>query len=184
MIKLIAKWWLCDSWKLENPPPCDPFSIDFVFRGKPSLITVICMDPHLPNKLIVTKYCCLIHRDDTSFLFFLYLFSRFCVMLCYFYLFCYYRFFAKLNYYYYYYYTLILFFYKKLIYFFASSVMFWDRCSGFYRRPTKESGSILTSYHQDWCQEIKLFFVASIFSGFYVLPRNLPVKGLNEEIHL
>ena len=65
-----------------------------------------------------------------SFSFFIYFLV---FVLSYFYLFCYYRFFAKLNYYYYYYYTLILFFYKKLINFFASSVMFWDRCSGMFR---------------------------------------------------
>ena len=53
--------------------------------------------------------------------------------------------------------------------------------SGFYPWLTKQFGSILTSYHQDRCQEIKLFFVSSIFSGFYVPLRNLPVKGLNEE---
>ena len=41
----------------------------FKFRGKPSLITVIEMDPHSPNKLIATKYCFLILGDDTSFFF-------------------------------------------------------------------------------------------------------------------
>ena len=62
--------------------------------------------------------------------------------------------------------------------------MFRDvpECSGFYWRLTKESVSILTSYHQDQCQEIK-FFVGSIFSSFY-LPRNLPVEGLNEEYYI
>ena len=56
-----------------------PILIYFEFRGKPSL-TVICMDPHLPNKLIVTKlkYCFLILGDDTSSFFFLF---RFYVML-------------------------------------------------------------------------------------------------------
>ena len=84
------------------------------------------MDPHLANKLIVTKYCFLIHRDDTSFVFFLSLFFVF--VLCYFYLFSYYRFFAKLNYYYYYYFN-IIFFIKVNLFF----CIFCDvpECSGF-----------------------------------------------------
>ena len=132
--------------------------IDFVFRGKPSLITVICMDPHLPNKLIVTKYCFLIHRDDTSFVFFLSLF------------------FVTYQYY----------FFMKINLFFC---IFCEFLGSMFRNVPdfidgRPSGSILTSYHQDWCQEIKLFFVGNIFSSFHVLPRNLPVKGLNEEIHL
>ena len=49
----------------------------FEFRSKPSLITVICMDPHSPNKLFATKYCFLILVDDTSFFFFISLFPSF-----------------------------------------------------------------------------------------------------------
>ena len=77
--------------KLEKPLSSRPILIYFEFRGKPSLINVIiCMDPHSPDKLIahVTKYCFLmIVGDDTSFVFFLYLFFVFmlcCVVLCYF----------------------------------------------------------------------------------------------------
>ena len=40
----------------------------FEFRSKPSLITVICMDPHSPNKLFATKYCFLILGDEFRFL--------------------------------------------------------------------------------------------------------------------
>ena len=36
-----------------------------------SIITVICINPYSPNKLIVTKYFFLILGDDTSFFFFL-----------------------------------------------------------------------------------------------------------------
>ena len=74
---------------LKTPPPriaSQAILIYFEFRGKPSL-TVICMDPHSPNKLIVTKYCFLILGDDTSFFFFLFFF----VLLCFFYLFCCYK---------------------------------------------------------------------------------------------
>ena len=67
------------AWK---PPSSRPILIYFEFRSKPSLITVICMDPHSPNKLFATKYCFLILGDDTSFFFFLSLFFVF--FFCYF----------------------------------------------------------------------------------------------------
>ena len=38
------------------------------------------MYPHSPNKLIATKYCFLIVRDDTGFVFFI---NNFYVLLCY-----------------------------------------------------------------------------------------------------
>ena len=46
----------------------------FEFRSKPSLITVICMNPRSPNKLFATKYSFLILVDDTSFFLFISLF--------------------------------------------------------------------------------------------------------------
>ena len=49
-------------------------STHFEFRSKPSLITVICMDPRSPNKLFATKYSFLILVDDTSFFLFISLF--------------------------------------------------------------------------------------------------------------
>ena len=65
----IYKRWLCDeSLKTLSSRP---ILIYFEFRSKPSLITVIWMDPHSPKKFIATKYCFLILGDDTSFLFFL-----------------------------------------------------------------------------------------------------------------
>ena len=53
------------AWK---PPSSRPILIYFEFRSKPSLITVICMDPHSPNKLFATKYCFLILGDEFLFL--------------------------------------------------------------------------------------------------------------------
>ena len=43
-----------------------------------SIITVICINPYSPNKLIATKYCFLILGDDTSFFFLLLLLFFFC----------------------------------------------------------------------------------------------------------
>ena len=65
----IYKRWLCEE-SLKTPSS-RPILIYFEFRSKPSLITVICMDPHSPNKLFATKYCFLILGDDTSFFFFI-----------------------------------------------------------------------------------------------------------------
>ena len=65
------------AWK---PSSSWPILIYFEFRSKPSLITVICMDPHSPNKLFVTKYCFLIRFSFSisffpfSFLFFSFFF--------------------------------------------------------------------------------------------------------------
>ena len=56
----------------------------FEFRSKPSLITVICMDPHSPNKLFATKYCFLILGDEFLFLNHFFIFRFFFVILCYF----------------------------------------------------------------------------------------------------
>ena len=50
-----------EAW---NPPSLRPISICFEFRSKTSLITIICMDPHSPNNLIVKKYCFLILLEE------------------------------------------------------------------------------------------------------------------------
>ena len=65
---------MIDSWqtitsdssvrKAWKPPSSRTVSIYFEFRSKPSLITIICMDPHSPNKLIAKKYCFLILLDE------------------------------------------------------------------------------------------------------------------------
>ena len=102
-----------------------PFLIYFEFRGKPSL-TVICMDPHSPNKLIVRKYCFLILGDDTSFFFFVLSFS----FVCSFVYFVIINQFSKIIYYYYF-----IYFFLKITLIFSRSGMFQNvPCSGFYRR--------------------------------------------------
>ena len=60
------KRWLCEE-SLKTPSS-RPILIYFELRSKPSLITVICMDPHSPNKLFATKYCFLIFEDEFLFL--------------------------------------------------------------------------------------------------------------------
>ena len=113
--------------KASKPSSSRPISIYFEFRSKPSLITVICMNPHSPDKLIATKYCFLILGDDTSFFFltrFLNFFFFF-VILCYF---------VIINFYkncYYFYFILLIFFHENFFYFF----MFQDvpGCSGMFR---------------------------------------------------
>ena len=72
----------------RKPPSSRSILIYFEFTSKPSLITVICMDPHSPNKLFATKYCFLILGDE--FLFLNHLFIYLLIYFCYFMLFCYY----------------------------------------------------------------------------------------------
>ena len=114
----IYKRWLCEE-SLKTPSS-RPILIYFEFRSKPSLITVICMDPHSPNKLFATKYCFLILVDDRSFFFFLSFFFFFSFVIINFYK----------NY-------LLLFFISFFIkkFFFSCSGMFPDflECSGMFR---------------------------------------------------
>ena len=121
------------AWK---PPSSLPISIYFEFSSKPSLITVVCMDPHSPKKLFATKYWFLILWDDTSFFFFISRFFWFVfVFLCYFTLL---LMFIKIT-------LLIFFFHENYFNFFmfrdvpGCSGMFVRNvpCSGFYRRPTQ-----------------------------------------------
>ena len=131
--RLTAKWltngkqlqevavWLT----LETPPSSRPILICFGFRSKPSLITVICMDPHSPNKLFATKYCFLILGDEFRFLnhFFIFRVFFFLVILCYF---------AIINFnkkqcYYYHFIDLIFFSWKLLLFFHVRG------CSGMFR---------------------------------------------------
>ena len=135
----IYKRWLCDE--SVKTLSSRPILIYFEFRSKPSLITVICMDPHSPNKLFATKYCFLMLGDDTSFFFFIFLFF-----------FCYFKLllliFLKI-FYYYYFIQLILFSWKLFLFFHVPGCFGMFRnvptcsgkfrnvpCSGFYRRPT------------------------------------------------
>ena len=121
------------AWK---PPSSRPILIYFEFRGKPSLITVICMNPHSPNKFqfVATKYCFLMLREDTSFL----INSLFFVFFCYFTsLLIFTKIIILLSFYY-------IFFSWKLFFIFSCHGMFRNvpacsgkfrnvPCSGFYR---------------------------------------------------
>ena len=111
------------AWKL---PSSRLILIYFKFRSKPSLITVICMDPHSPNKLFATKYCFLILGDEFLFLNHFFIFRLF-FFFCYFMSFCYYLFLQKLCYYYH---VLINFFSWKLLLFFHVPA-----CSGMFHVP-------------------------------------------------
>ena len=94
---------MIDSWqtitsdssvrKAWKPPSSRTISIYFEFRSKPSLITIICMDPHSPNKLIAKKYCFLILLDEqipvsfswSDFLIFLFSVISYCFVIINFY---------------------------------------------------------------------------------------------------
>ena len=98
-----------------------PILICFEFRGKPSRVTVICMNHHSPNKFIATKYCFLILGDDTSVFFFLFL-----SFLCYFFV---------VKKYMYIFFTLFIFFHENFFIFSCSGMFQNVPCSWFYRRP-------------------------------------------------
>ena len=72
-----------------------------------SIISIICINPYSPNKLIATKYCFLILGDDTSFFFL--------IFFCYF--------------------TLLLIFTKIILFliFFSMKIIFIFSCSGMFR---------------------------------------------------
>ena len=134
----IYKRWLCEE-SLKTPSS-RPILIYFEFRSKPSLITVICMDPHSPHKLISTKYCFLIPGDDTSFFFFISFFFGF--LLFYVIISFYKNNFIIIIFYFLFYFI----FFMKIIFIFSCSGIFCDvpecfgmfrnvPCSGFYRRP-------------------------------------------------
>ena len=113
------------AWK---PPSSQPILIHFEFRNKPSLITVICLDPHSPNKLFATRYCFLMLGDNTSFFFFIFFFRFF---FCYFTLLIIFTKIIILLVYYHY------FFFMKIIFIFSFSGIFRDvpGCSGMFRVP-------------------------------------------------
>ena len=126
----IYKRWLCEeSLKTLSPRP---ILIYFEFISKPSLITVICMNPYWPNKLFAAKYCFLILRDDTSFFFFISLFFVFFLFLLLYVIVNFYK-----NY------IIIIIFFMNIIFIFSCSRMFRNvlacsgmPCSRFYRRPS------------------------------------------------
>ena len=105
---------------------CSPLYFEPMPNLSKTLITVICMDPQSPNKLIATKYCFLMLGDDTSF------FSCIVFVFVVVVILCHYLFLQKL-FYYYYFNQLINFFLESYSYFF----MFRDvpECSGMFRVP-------------------------------------------------
>ena len=121
-----------EAWK---PPSSRAISIYFEFKSKTSLITIICMDPHSPNKLIAKKYCFLILLDEQipvsfswsdfliSFSFFL-LFHVILLLL----IFTKIMLLSLLLFYF-------IFFFMKIIFIFSCSGMFRDvpECSGMFR---------------------------------------------------
>ena len=136
--KWITAKWLTHGKQLQEvavwgtlkkkKPSSRPILIYFEFRSKPSLITVICMNPHLPNKFksVATKYCFLILRADTCFFF---------LIISLFFIVFFFKFYVIINFYKKYFIIIILlhFFFMKIILFFHV-----PECSAFrvYRRPS------------------------------------------------
>ena len=85
--------------------------------------SVICMDPHPPNKLITTKYCFLILGDDTSFFSFIFVYFSFL---------CYFIYFVIINLCKNYVIIIMLFIYS-FIFFFSMKIIFSFSCSGMFR---------------------------------------------------
>ena len=121
---ITAKWF--STWQTR------PILIYFEFRSKPLLITVICMDPHSPNKLSATKYCFLILGDDTSFFFLIISVFLGVFLLLFYAILCY---FVIINFYQNY--SLLLFY---LINFFFMKIVFVSSCSGMFRHVPECSG--------------------------------------------
>ena len=117
--------------------------IYFKFRSKPSLITVICMDPHSPNKLFATKYCFLILGDEFLFLNHFFIFRLFIylffVILCYFVIINFYK-----NY------VIIIIF---LIIFFFHENYFYFSCSGMLRDLSTPTANGLNFRIINWLME-------------------------------
>ena len=114
-----------EAW---NSPSLRPISIYFEFRSNTSLITIICMDPYSPNKLIVKKYCFLILLEEqipVSFSWSDFLIFLFSVISYYFVIINFYQNYVII--------ILFNFFFMKIIFIFSCSGML--RVPGFYRRP-------------------------------------------------
>ena len=141
------------AWK---PPSSRPILICFEFRSKPSLITVICMDPHSPNKLFATKYCFLILGDEFLFRNHFFIFRFFVVViLC---------FSVIINFYKNYVIIIILFnwffFHENYFYFF----MFRDvpLCSGMFRNVP-----CCWFYRRPFSSRLKLSWIVSTFRSWF-----------------
>ena len=127
--------------KLENPPSSRPILIYFEFRSKPSLITIICMDPYSPNKLFGTcKILFSRTRRWYEFLFLLYLsFFFLLIFVCFVFL----LFYVIINFYKNYF--IILYVYLFYLFSFRDvpeccGMFRHVPCSEFYRRPVRCRG--------------------------------------------
>ena len=133
--------------------PSSSILIYFEFRSKPSLITVICMDPHSPNKLFVTKYCFLI-RVSFSISFFSFFFSFLFLFFLLFY--------VVINFYknHFIIVIIIFLFFHENFFIFSCSGMFRDfrECSGMFRVPCLIDGRRELTFHH--------------LQGSYALPNN------------
>ena len=103
-----------------------------------SIITVIFINPYSPNKLIATKYCFLILREDTSFFFL--------IIFCYF--------------------TLLLIFTKIILFlnFFFMKIFFIFSCSGIFRNVPECSLFLVLS--TPWKMSCSIYFPTG-FSGIF-----------------
>ena len=152
------KRWLCDE-SLKTPLFETHFNI-FWFRRKPSLITVICMDPHSPNKLFMI-ICDKILRDETTFFFFISLFFAFLLL------------YVIINFYKNYIIIIILFyFFHENNFIFSCSRMFRNvlacsgmPCSRFYRRTSSCSKCSICSK----CSKCSNLRSGSIFVSLWKL---------------
>ena len=167
--------------KLKKPPSSRPILIYFEFRSKPSLITVIWMDPHSPKKFIATKYCFLILGDDTSFFFLIIsVFLRLFVILCYFAIINFYKIILLLLFY------LIKFFSWKLFLFLhvpgCSGMFRHVLCSGFYRHSVTTDCKLCMTYYlqkelllrDSWGGLIRQYFPPPFLHSQLVVWHNYP----------
>ena len=119
------KRWLCEE-SLKTPSS-RPTLIYFEFRSKPSLITVICMNPHSPNKFNLLRQNIVFSYSERIPVSFSWLFHYFSFFFGYFtFLLILTKIILLLLFYY-------IFFFMKIIFIFSCSGMFRDvpRCSMF-----------------------------------------------------
>ena len=148
------------AWK---PPSSRATLIYFEFRSKPSLITVICMDPHSPNKLFATKYCFPILWDEFLFLNHFFIFRFFFFLL--FYVILLLLIFTKT--------ILLLSFY--LIHFFFTKITLIFSCSGMFRNvPECSMFQVLSTPVTNGLQTWWLQFVLFISNG--AVPIHISLK--------
>ena len=123
------KRWL--SEESLKTPSSRPTLIYFEFRSKPSLITVICINPHSPNKFNMLRQNIVFSNSERIPVSFSWLFHYFSFFFCYFTLLIIFTKIILLLLFYYF------FFMKIYIFIFSCSGMFRDvpECSGMFHVP-------------------------------------------------